>query len=366
MTADPRLPVTVLTGFLGSGKTTLLQHLMQRAEWKDTAVIINELGETGLDHLLVQHVAPHVRLLRSGCLCCSVREDLTFTLADLHARRARGELRFERVVVETTGLADPMPVLHTLATHPDTARHFRLAGVATVVDAHNGFATLDQHEEARRQVAVADTLLLAKTDLTPLGALELLEQRLARLNPSAPQHRVTHGALRSEHLLYLENPFLSQLRRLDEPQKKGATTWLLCGAGAPTESVFMRAPRAHASDIQTLCLTVDEPFGAETFRHWLGLLTALRGERLLRFKGLIHIAEDPEHPLVVHAVQHLVHPPVALPGWPDAERRSRLVFITQGMERRLIENTLLKFTGARATSSPLRPSPLDPHTRSTP
>lgn len=351
MTADPRLPVTVLTGFLGSGKTTLLQNLLQRPEWTGTAVIINELGETGLDHLLVQHVAPHVRLLRSGCLCCSVREDLTHTLADLHARRERGELDFERVVVETTGLADPMPVMHTLATHPATTSHFRLAGVATVVDAHNGFATLDQHEEARRQVAVADALLLAKTDLTPPAALERLEQRLARINPSAPQHRVTHGALRSAHLLYLENPFLSQLRRLDEPPSNG-TTWLLRGAGTRTESVFMRAPRPHASDIQTLCLTVEEPFGAEAFQHWLGLLTALRGERLLRFKGLIHIAEDPEHPLVVHAAQHLVHPPVALPAWPDAERRSRLVFITQGMERQLIQNTLLKFTGARATPSP--------------
>lgn len=354
MSQNPRLPVIVLTGFFGSGKTTLLQHLMQRAEWRNTAVIINELGETGLDHLLVQHVAPHVRLLKSGCLCCSVREDLTLTLADLHARRERGELSFERVVVETTGLADPMPVMHTLATHPDTARHFRLAGVATVVDAHNGFATLDQHGEARRQVAVADALLLAKTDLTLPATLALLEQRLARLNPSAPQHRVTHGALRSEHLLHLENPFHAQQRqqRLGEPLRSGSS-WLLRGTGTRTESVFMRSPQAHASDIQTLCLTVDQPFEAEAFQHWLSLLTALRGERLLRFKGLIHIAEDPDHPRVVHAAQHLVHPPVPLPAWPDAERRSRLVFITRGMEHQLIENTLLKFTGVRATPSPL-------------
>lgn len=349
MTTDPRIPVTVLTGFLGSGKTTLLQQLMLRPEWRGTAVVINELGETGLDHLLVQHVAPHVRLLRSGCLCCSVREDLTQTLTDLLARRRRHELHFDRVVVETTGLADPLPVMHTLTTHPTLVLDFRLAGVVTVVDAFNGFATLDQHEEARRQVAVADALLLSKTDLVQPPARERLEQRLARINPSAPQHRVTHGALRSEHLLYLENldnPFHAPSAR-DTPAP-GAAGWLFRATGARTGSLFQRAQHAHASDIRTLCLTVDEPFEAEAFEHWLGLLTALRGERLLRFKGLVHVAEDPEQPRVVHAAQHLVHPPVALPAWPDADRRSRLVFITQGMEPQVIERTLHKFTGARA------------------
>lgn len=354
MTNDPRTPVTVITGFLGSGKTTLLQQLMQRDEWRQTAVIINELGETGLDHLLVQHVAPHVRLLKSGCLCCSVREDLTHTLADLLARRKRHEMQFERVVVETTGMADPLPVMHTLTTHPSLVRDFRLAGVVTVVDAFNGFATLDQHEEARRQVAVADALLLSKCDLVPLAVREPLEQRLARLNPSAPQHQVNQGVLRSEHLLYLEdldNPFLSK-QRADTITTR-ATTWLLRKKDTGTHSLFQPPQHTHASDIQTLCLTVDEPFEDEAFRHWLGLLTTMRGERLLRFKGLIHIAEVPQRPLVVHAAQHLVHPPVSLPAWPDSDHRSRLVFITQGMEQQLIERTLHKFTGARATPSPL-------------
>jgi G3E family GTPase len=349
---DPRLPVTVITGFLGSGKTTLLQQLMQREEWRHTAVIINELGETGLDHLLVQHVAPHVRLLQSGCLCCSVREDLTRTLADLLARRQRKELHFERVVVETTGLADPLPVMHTLTTHPSLARDFRLAGVVTVVDAFNGFATLDQHDEARRQVAVADALLLSKCDLVQPPAREQLEQRLGRINPSAPQHPVAHGALRSAHLLYLENldnPFTS-LQRPGTPAP-GAAGWFFRPPSNRSGSRLQHRHTPHASDIQTLCLTVDEPFEDGVFRHWLGLLTAMRGERLLRFKGLIHIAEDPERPLVVHAAQHLVHPPVSLPVWPDADRRSRLVFITQGMEPQVIQHTLHKFTGARAAPS---------------
>ena len=353
MTTDPRVPVTVLTGFLGSGKTTLLQQLMQRPEWRRTAVVINELGETGLDHLLVQHVAPHVRLLQSGCLCCSVREDLTQTLADLLARRRRQELHFDRVVVETTGLADPLPVMHTLTTHASLVRDFRLAGVVTVVDAFNGFETLSRHEEARRQVAVADALLLSKCDLVQPPAREQLELRLACTNPSAPQHRVVHGDLRSEHLLYLENldnPFHAPAPA-DTPAPKTAG-WLFRASSALTGSLFQRAHHAHTSDIQTLCLTVDEPFEDEAFRHWLGLLTALRGERLLRFKGLVHIAGHPEQPLVVHAAQHLVHPTVTLPAWPDADRRSRLVFITQGMEPQVIERTLHKFTGARAVAAP--------------
>ena len=350
---DLRIPVTVLTGFLGSGKTTLLQQLMQRPEWQGTAVVINELGETGLDHLLVQHVAPHVRLLKSGCLCCSVREDLTETLSDLLTRRRAGELHFDRVVVETTGLADPLPVTHTLSTHPALAGEFRLAGVVTVVDAFNGLATLDQHVEARRQVAVADTLLLSKCDLVEPPLRTQLEQRLAAINPSAAQHPVDHGALQPEQLRLLEhldNPFHAPPAA--KAASPGAAGWLFKATSARTGSLFQRAPHAHASDIQTLCLTVDEPFEQETFHHWLTLLTALRGERLLRFKGLIHIADHPDRPLVVHAAQHLVHTPVPLPAWPEADRRSRLVFITQGMEPQVIERTLHKFTGARAVAEP--------------
>ncbi len=348
MTDDLRVPVIVLTGFLGSGKTTLLHQLMQRAEWQDTAVIVNELGEVGLDHLLVQHVAPNVQVLPNGCVCCSVSEDLTRTLADLHARRQRGEIRFNRVVVETTGLADPMPLLHTLATHEALARQFRMEGVAVTVDACNGTATLQRHEEARRQVAMADTLLLTKTDLAGARDLQPLAQQLARINASASLRRVVRGELDSEHLFHLGHAFLAQKDRLHAPrgQRPG---WLLLGnpgRGGTRLSAPSRQHLSHASDITTECFAIDEPVQGAAFSHWLELLAALRGEQMLRFKGLIHIAEDPERPRVVHAAQHLIHPPESLPAWPGADRRSLLVFITQGMEPGLIARTLSKFTGA--------------------
>ncbi|MDR7149752.1 G3E family GTPase [Hydrogenophaga palleronii] len=348
MILDTRTPVILLTGFLGSGKTTLLKNLMARAQWQHTAVIINELGETGLDHLLVKHVAPEVRLLQSGCVCCSVRDDLTQTLAELGTLAESGAVRFDRVIVETTGLADPMPVMHTLVTDPATVRRFRLGGVVTVVDAHNGFNALDQHEEARRQVASADTVLLSKTDLVQASALERLTQRLSRMNASASQHRVQHGALHSDHLLQLQTRFLAPFGK-----GPGTSTGLLRVASthaSKSSSAFTRFPSPHVGDIQTHCFTVDEPLEAERFEHWLALLTAMRGEKLLRFKGLIHIAEHPSQPLVVHAAQHLIHPPDRLAAWPDEDRRSRLVFITQGMPKELIESTLLKYAGACATA----------------
>lgn len=357
MTLDTRTPVILLTGFLGSGKTTLLRNLMERAEWKNTAVIINELGEMALDHLLVKHVAPEVRLLESGCLCCSVRDDLTRTLAELSSLAESGAVQLDRVMVETTGLADPVPVMHTLATEPQTARRFRLAGVATVVDAHNGMQTLDQHEEARRQVASADTVLLTKTDLVHPPALEQLAQRLGVMNASAPQHPVYQGDLHSSHLLQLDTRFLAPFgtRQDTGTRPDAAGPWRFDGSAGTlrTASVFMQRPSPHGSDIQTHCFAVNEPFQAERFEHWLSLLTAMRGEKLLRFKGLIHIAEHPEQPLVVHAAQHLIHPPDRLAAWPDEDRRSRLVFITQGIPKELIESTLLKYANACATAVPI-------------
>lgn len=351
MTGDARTPVVVLTGFLGSGKTTVLQQLMRRAEWEHTAVIVNELGAMGLDHLLVQHLAPDVKVLPSGCICCSVSEDLTRTLAELHARRARGELSFQRVVIETTGLADPMPVVHTLSVHAQLAQQFRLAGMVTTVDACNGSATLERHPEACRQVAMADTLLLTKTDLSDAQTIARLQAQLLRINASAPLRRVLHGHVDPEHLADLEQQFV-RLAGTPPARQAGQRGWILkeadAGSGTPLATAAARNRSHHAKDITTACFRVETPFAGGTFQRWLEMLCSLRGDQLLRFKGLIHTAEDPERPLVMHSAQHLIHAPQALPAWPGADRRSLLVFITQGLESGLIERTLFKFTGARA------------------
>lgn len=349
MTADERIPVIVLTGFLGSGKTTLLRKLMQRDDWQGTAVIVNELGEMGLDHLLVQHVAPNVQVLPNGCVCCSVSEDLTRTLSNLHTQRSEGIIQLDRVVVETTGLADPMPLLHTMATHEALARNFRLEGVAVTVDACNGSATLERHVEARRQVAMADTLLLTKTDLANTSALQPLVDKLGSINASAPQHRVVHGDLDSRHLFRLGHEFLALKDKLQLVAKSQRSGWLLLGDpghGGARSSARFRQRSLHSENITTECFAIEKPVHSEAFSYWLELLAALRGEQMLRFKGLIHIAEDAERPRVVHAAQHLIHPPESLPTWPGTDRRSLLVFITQSMEPGLIARTLSKFTGA--------------------
>ncbi len=349
---DTRIPVIVLTGFLGSGKTTLLQQLLRRPGWQHTAVVINELGEMGLDHLLVQHVAPHVQVLPNGCVCCTVSEDLVVTLEDLHQRHRTGEVHLRQVVVETTGLADPQPLLHTLSTHPALARCFRLSGVVTTVDAFQGSATLARHAEARHQVAVADTLLLTKTDLAADAICRELEQRLEQINPTAQLHRVLHGQLPHPQLLGSAH-WASGLQKAWE--RRPGRGWLLQGSatGSITAAPLAQAATArlstpHATDITTECLAVQQPLQVEALTHWLELLTALRGDCLLRLKGLVHVAEEPHRPLVVHAAQHLLHAPERLPRWPGSERRSLLVFITQGMEPGLIARTFQKFTGAQA------------------
>jgi len=317
------IPVSVLTGFLGSGKTTLLGRLVRRPEFARTAVIINEFGEVGLDHDLVEASEESFVQLQTGCLCCTIRGDLVLTLEDLLRRRDAGTVpRFERVVIETTGLADPAPILQALMTDPVAAERLALAGVVTTVDAATGAATLDRQREAVKQAAVADRLVLTKTDLLPASA-DLLA-RLAAINPSAPVLQATFGQIEPDRLFD---------GGLYDPAGKAPDVQIWLAADA-------HGHHHHDSGISSFCVMREAPIRAVALALFLETLAEHCGPDLLRVKGILNIAESPDHPAVIHGVQHVFHPPAFLERWPSADRRSRIVFITRDIPRAWIEHLL--------------------------
>jgi G3E family GTPase len=346
-------PVTVLTGFLGSGKTTTLARLLKTAEFAGTVAIINEFGEIGLDHLLIETSEERFALLDNGCVCCTVRDDLIETLLRLVAQASRTELAdFRRVVVETTGLADPAPILHALMAEPRLVEAYRIDGVLATVDAVNGLVTLNAHREAVKQVALADCLLITKTDLVGGEVPSPLLSKLSALNATATLILSHEGDAPAASLIGIgleasrERPgeiinWFESAVRAAEPRRFHA------GAhDASCDDPYCSDPRhgvGHGEGISTFAIVIDHPVEWGAFRRWLEYLAMLKGEDLLRFKGLINIAERPDTPIVVHGVQHVFHPPQTLTAWPGVDRRTRLVFITRGIPRTLIENTLSKF-----------------------
>jgi G3E family GTPase len=320
-----RLPVVLVTGFLGSGKTTLIAALLRHPAMGEAAVLVNELGEAAIDHHLVRRVDERTVVLGSGCVCCSLRGDLRDELRDLLARRARGEVPpFERVVVETTGLADPAPVLSTLLTEPVLRHQYALEAVVATVDAVAGAATLDRHPESVKQAAVADTLLVTKADAAAEAEVAALEARLRALNPVAELRRVSFGAVAAEVVL--------RARAREAPVAGGGRV------AAPEHGGHV-----HAGDVRAFTLVLDEPLDWDAFAVWLTMLLHARGLDVLRVKGLLDVGAP--GPVLLDGVQHMVHPPRHLGAWPDADRRSRIVFITRGIEREAVEASLRAFAG---------------------
>lgn len=368
-----QFPVSLLTGFLGSGKTTVLNHLLRAPELANTLVIINEFGEIGLDHELVEWSNGDMVLLQSGCLCCTIRGDLVDTLRSVFLRRVKGEIpEFDRVLIETTGLADPAPILHTLMTDLFIGTRYRLDGVITTVDAVNGQDTLDRQEESVKQAAMADRLLLTKTDLAETAAIEALERRLRALNPAAPILRATDGIVSPGKLLDagLYNP---KTKSLDVQR------WLNVEAYSNGDHHSHDADHGHDGhqhdhghhhdhghsghdhahsghdhhhhhhdvnrhddNIRAVCLTIDDPIPGDALDAWLETLMRLRGPDLLRIKGMVNIV-GLKGPFVFHAVQHIFHPPVMLKKWPGKDRRSRIVFITRGLDEVGLRSALRMF-----------------------
>lgn len=346
MPQTPPLPVTVLTGFLGSGKTTLLAQLLGDPAMSGTAVVINEWGEVGLDHHLLERLEGETVLLEGGCVCCSAREGLATTLHRLLQRARSGEIpAFQRIVVETTGLADPGPVLGSLLADAELARALSVAAVVTTVDGVHGLEQLDAHQECVRQVAVADRIVLTKGDLAHPAVVRRLRERLAALNPHAEVLSATAGRAAAD---VLTATGAVRLREHAEPAHH-------CDEHCAHEHGEHPHHGTHDARVRSHVFTFDVPLDWAVVSHWLGSVAFFHGERLLRIKGLLAVADEPG-PVAVHGVRRFVHEPVSLRAWPDEDRRSRIVFITCDLSRETLEAALRRAReDARAAASASNP-----------
>jgi len=336
--AEPAIPamtpVNLITGFLGSGKTTLLKRLLADPALHDTAVLINEFGEVGLDHHLLERLDDTMVLLQSGCLCCTIRGDLADALRDLLSKRERGLVPpFRRVVIESTGLADPFPVLSTLKSDPVLRHHFKAATVITTLDAVNGIRQLETYGESVRQAAIADVIVLTKTDIAEESDVLRLTEDVRRFNPDAP--------------IVAASETLGADRLLNGPARETA-------GGFYCEPVpDGNALSQHASSIQSFVMTIDTTIDWTAFGIWMTMLLNRHGDRILRVKGILNV-EGEAFPVAIHGVQYLVHVPVHMTSWPSADRRSRIVFIVDGIEPALIERSFVAFNGLGVSSPAAR------------
>lgn len=337
---DKRIPVTLLTGFLGSGKTTLLNQLLANPAMRDTAVIINELGETGLDHILAthiesEHIADNTVLLSSGCLCCTLKNELADTMRDLFFKRALQAIpQFNRLVIETTGMADPGPILGNLMNEPVIESTFRLDAVIVTIDGQYGLQQIAEHAEARKQAAVADVLLLTKTDLATPEQLNELKEKLIEINSGGTQHRVLNGLLDPNFIIDVGLYDLAS--KAPEPQR-----WLRAPLtkGKPKGTL----PQAvHDDDITSFTVFMPKPLNWRDLKPVILKLCQTHGKNLLRLKGIIH-AEDQPAPLAIHAVHFTPYPPTLLEGWDEDEPISRVVLIGKGLDESAIRNALTQF-----------------------
>ena len=326
-----QIPVTVITGFLGSGKTTLLSSILKKKEMQKTAVIINEFGEIGLDHALIEHTDENIVELQSGCICCTIQGDLNKTLIDLFDKMMNGKVSsFNRILIETTGLANPVPIIHTLMNSIELIRIYSLDGVITVVDSINGEKTLDLHEESLKQLALAEKIILSKTDIVDKDDIKSLVYRIKDINPVSQIIFSKFGNIPLEEIFGLG---------AYDPYKKSADVknWLAAEKYKDKKHHHHHDVNRHNENIRAFSMMSENPVNMIAFSFFRDMITAALGANLLRMKGIVNIAGE-ERPAVIHGVQHIFHPVQWLETWPDNDRRTKLVFITQNIKKEQIED----------------------------
>ena len=326
-----QIPVTVITGFLGSGKTTLLSSILKKKEMQKTAVIINEFGEIGLDHALIEHTDENIVELQSGCICCTIQGDLNKTLIDLFDKMMNWKVSsFNRILIETTGLANPVPIIHTLMSSIELIRIYSLDGVITVVDSINGEKTLDLHEESLKQLALAEKIILSKTDIVDKDEIKSLVYRIKEINPVSQIIFSKFGNIPLEEIFGLG---------AYDPYKKSADVknWLAAEKYKDKKHHHHHDVNRHNENIRAFSMMSENPVNMIAFSFFRDMITAALGANLLRMKGIVNIAGE-ERPAVIHGVQHIFHPVQWLEKWPDNDRRTKLVFITQNIKKKQIED----------------------------
>jgi G3E family GTPase len=341
---NPVTPVTLLTGFLGSGKTTLLNRLLNTHGVPETAVLINEFGEVSIDHLLVRESSDNIQVMQNGCVCCSVAGDMVRALRDLYFKRSKGEIpKFSRVVIETTGLADPAPIMHTLLEMPVVAARYVLSGVVTTVDATHGEAQLDRHPEVVKQIAVADRIMLTKTDLADAATLDRLRARMAAINPGALVVETIDGNISLS--AFFDTGLYQPARKTPD-----VANWLRAEAYRPVVTAGSVAASRHADGISSMSVRYDEPLDWDKLVDVIEMLQAMRGDHLLRIKGIVNVAGTAA-PRILHAVQHTLYPPATLKAWPDHDHSTRLVFIVKDLDLQFVRASLDEFLQRKSSAA---------------
>lgn len=332
---QPTIPISVITGFLGSGKTTLLNKLIKHPAMEKVVVLVNEFGEVGLDHMLVETISEDIVLLQSGCICCQIKDDLANTLFDLFDKRKSGEIdAFTRVLIETTGVADPVPVVQTIMSDPTLSTRFRLGGVITLVDSVFGRSQLETHDESIKQAALADHLVLTKTDLSNNADVTSIKHTIQRINPTATITAAIKGDIDPQVL------FDSTLFNDNSKTQRDALKWL--NKEQHKMHHHSGITPEHHNGISSISISLDRPIRWDDFSEWLDGLIFSRAENLLRIKGLLNV-EGKSKPVVIQGVQHMFYPPSTLKNWPTSDQRSHLVFITYNFNPKAIEESLLAF-----------------------